>query len=259
MEWLEASKAYIEIGVLGICAILVASIAWFSFKRNHKDLDNKDKTISDKDSNIEAKFNAMLEMIQKQNQEYQEQQAKNTELLIQSIINGITNHVPSPEENTKLTKITEEINHILQTMLIETGASRASLVQYHNGGKGVNKQSFLKMSMTNEQVQLGVKPIISTFKDQFRSVLAYFVKEINDRGFCYIDDFEDLQNIDAGTYEFLRDRGVEAKYGFAIHSSEGNVIGFVCIEYNNKNNAKPDIVDKVFKDKQKVMETLLSL
>ena len=89
--------------------------------------------------------------------------------------------------------------------------------------------------------------------------MKHFVKEINDRGFCYIDDFEDLQNIDAGTYEFLRDRGVEAKYGFAIHSSEGSVIGFVCIEYNNKNNAKPDIVDKVFKDKQKVMETLLSL
>ena len=92
-------------------------------------------------------------------------------------------------------------------MLIATGASRASLVQYHNGGKGVNRQSFLKMSMTNEQVQLGVKPIISTFKDQFRSVLAYFVKEINEKGYCYIDDFEDLQSIDAGTYEFLRDRG----------------------------------------------------
>ena len=258
MEWLEASKAYLEIGVLGICAILVACIAWFSFKRYHKDLDTKDKKIDKKDSDLEAKFNVMLEMIQKQNQEYQEQQSKNTELLIQSIINGITNHAPSPEENTKLTKITEEINHILQEMLIATGASRASLIQYHNGGKGVNRQSFLKMSMTNEQVQLGVKPIISTFKDQFRSVLAYFVKEINEKGYCYIDDFEDLRSIDAGTYEFLRDRGVEAKYGFAIHNTD-NTIGFVCIEYNDKSKARPDLVDKVFKDKQKVMETLLSL
>lgn len=259
MEWLEASKAYLEIGILGLCAILVVSMAWFYFKRTQTDADKKDKKIDNKDKVIEDKYASMFELLQNQLKEYQEQQAKNMELLIQTVLNGVNHTGPTPEENHRLTKVAEEIDKQLQEMLITTDASRCSLVQYHNGGKGVNRQSFLKMSMTNEQVQLGVKPIISTFRDQFRSALSFFTKEINDTGFCYIDNFEDMQGIDTSMYEFLRDRGVEAKYGMAIHNKEGLIVGFVCIEYNKREKSRPDIVDRVFKDKQKVMETLLSL
>ena len=46
----------------------------------------------------------------------------------------------------------------------------------------------------------------------------------------------------------------------AIHDTQENsVIGFVCIEYIKKENAKPELVDKVFKEKQKILETLLNL
>lgn len=82
------------------------------------------------------------------------------------------------------------------------------------------------MSMTNEQVQLGVKPVIQDFKDQFRSVLAYFTKELSNSGKCYIKDLEELQNIDPNMYEFLKDRGLQSKFGLAIHNKEGIVIRF---------------------------------
>ncbi len=45
---------------------------------------------------------------------------------------GVTNHVPSQEENTKLTNVSTQINNHLQQILINTNASRANLVQYHN-------------------------------------------------------------------------------------------------------------------------------
>ena len=82
------------------------------------------------------------------------------------------------------------------------------------------------MSMTNEQVQLGVKPVIQDFKDQFRSVLAYFTKELSNNGKCYIKDLEELQNIDPNMYEFLKDRGLQAKFGLAIYNRDGIVIRF---------------------------------
>ena len=82
------------------------------------------------------------------------------------------------------------------------------------------------MSMTNEQVQLGVKPVIQDFKDQFRSVLSYFVKQLSDKGKCYIPDLEGIQNIDPSMYEFLKDRGLQAKFGLAIHNRDGIVIRF---------------------------------
>jgi hypothetical protein len=43
---------------------------------------------------------------------------------------------------------------MIKQMLIDTKADRAYVVQYHNGGRGINKQSFLKMSITNEEVQI---------------------------------------------------------------------------------------------------------
>lgn len=142
MEWLNVAKAYTELGILGLVGVLFIVIIYQNFKRSHSKDDEKDKRIDKKDDiyvqdkhNLENKFNEMIELIQQQNQEYQDQQAKNTELLIQSVIQGVTNHVPSPEENDKLTKISEEIDKHLQQILLQTNASRANLVQYHNRWK----------------------------------------------------------------------------------------------------------------------------
>ena len=260
MEWAELAKIYVEIGILGLCGILTVMIAYLGFKRSKEDNKNKDKRLEDNQDKLDNRFDTMLKMIQEQNQAFQEQQLKNNEMLINNIVQGVTNHVPSSEENTKLTRITEEIDKTLQQMLIYTNADRVDLVQYHNGGKGVNKQSFLKMSMTNEQVKVGVKPFMSEFKDQFRSVISYITKTLNEKGFCYIDNAEQVKEADPGTYEFLINRGIESKYCMAIHDAQENsVIAFVCIEYIKKENARPDLVDKALKEKQKVLETLLNL
>lgn len=260
MEWAELAKVYVEIGILGLCGILTVMIAYLGFKRSKEDNKNKDKRLEDNQDKLDNRFDTMLKMIQEQNQAFQEQQLKNNEMLINNIVQGVTNHVPSSEENTKLTRITEEIDKTLQQMLIYTNADRVDLVQYHNGGKGVNKQSFLKMSMTNEQVKVGVKPFMSEFKDQFRSVISYITKMLNEKGFCYIDNAEQVKEADPGTYEFLINRGIESKYCMAIHDAQENsVIAFVCIEYIKKENARPDLVDKALKEKQNVLETLLNL
>ena len=260
MNWAEIVKIYVEIGILGLCGVLTVMIAYFGFKRSQEDNKHKDKKLEKNQDKLDDRFDAMLKMIQEQNHAFQEQQLKNNEILINNIVQGVTNHVPSSEENVKLTRITEEIDKTLQQILIYTGADRVDLVQYHNGGKGVNRQSFLKMSMTNEQVKVGVKPFMSEFKDQFRSVISYITKSLNEKGYCYINDAEEVKEFDPGTYEFLLNRGIESKYCMAIHNTQENyVIGFVCIEYIEKEKARPDLVDKVFKEKQKILETLLNL
>ena len=260
MDWAELVKVYVEIGILGLCGVLTVMIGYLGFKRAQEDNKNKDNRLEKNQDKSDNRFDSMLKLIQEQNRVFQEQQLKNNEMLINSIVQGVTNHVPSSEENTKLTRITEEIDKTLQQMLIFTNADRVDLVQYHNGGKGVNKQSFLKMSMTNEQVKIGVKPFMSEFKDQFRSVISYITKSLNEKGYCYINDAEVVKTVDPGTYEFLINRGIEAKYCMAIHDTKDNfVIGFVCIEYIKKEDAKPDLVDQVFKEKQKILETLLNL
>ena len=219
MDWAELVKFYVEIGILGLCGVLTVMIAYLGFKRSRDDNKNKDKRLEKNQDKSDDRFDTMLKLIQEQNKAFQEQQLKNNELLINNIVQGVTSHVPSSEENVKLTRITEEIDKTLQQILIFTNADRVDLVQYHNGGKGVNRQSFLKMSMTNEQVKVGVKPFMSEFKDQFRSVIAYITRSLNETGYCYINDAEEMKTVDAGTYEFLLNRGIESKYCMAIDSN----------------------------------------
>lgn len=204
---------------------------------------------------MENRFDELLELIKKQNEEYQKQQ--NT--MITQIINGVTSHVPSADDNTKLTKVTEEIDLVLNQLLKETGADRVNLVQYHNGGHGINKQAFLKMSMTNEQVKFGVKAFMQESKDQFRSILAYFVKELNDNDECYISDIEDLKNIDNSMYDYMKGKGIESKFGISIRNHEGTVVAFVSAEFINKQLVDLNKVNRALKDSRKVFETLLSL
>lgn len=263
MEFAEILKSYLEIGLLGLCGCLIIYFAYINIKRTNdkdkKDNNKQNSRIDKKDAALEKRFDSMLELIQQQNQMYQDQQAKNTDILIQNIINGIVNHVPSQEENIKLTKITEEIDTTLNEILKDTEADRANLVQYHNGGKSINKQAFLKMSMTNEQVKFGVKAFMPEFKDQFRSVLSYFTKKLNDDGYCYIEDVDDLKNVDNSMYDFMKVRGVKSKFGIAIKDHNDTVIAFISIEFINKVPLDITKIDRILKDKQKVMETLLSL
>ena len=259
MEFTQALQAYMEVGFLGLCGVLVCIMFYLFVKRSHQKEDEKDNNAKTKDDVIQQGFTSMMDFMKEQFREQNKQQMDNNKLLLNAIISGVTNHVPSQEENTKLTNVSTEINNHLQQILLNTNASRTNLVQYHNGGKGINKQSFLKMSITNEQVQLGVKPFIGEFKDQFRNLLAYFVQQLDEQGYCYIEDREFLKDKDISTYEFLKDRGIEAKYGMAIRDNNGMVIGFVSVEYLDKNNADVKIIDKVFKEQQKVFETLLNL
>lgn len=279
MEFTEALKAFLEVGMLGLCAIMMIVIFWENHKRQTENDTEKNKTISDNNKFVEQKLDNMIDVIKTQNdnvittiqnqndffmktqEQHYIQQQENNRQLINAIINGVTTHVPSVEENDKLTKVSEEIDNLLQVMLIETKASRVSLVQYHNGGKGVNKQSFLKMSMTNEQVQLGVKPFITDFKDQFRSVLAYFVGKLNTDGYCYIKDAEELINVDTSMYEFMKTRGIKSKFGYAVRGPEGNVIAFLCIEFIENSAEKADInkITNCFKEHHKVFDALLNM
>lgn len=259
MEFAQALQAYMEVGFLGICGVLVVVMFYLFVKRSHQKEDEQDNKHTQKDNLIQNNFSTLTKFIQEQFKMLIDQQTENNKLLMNAIVKGVTNHVPSRDENDKLTNVNTEINNHLQQILLNTNASRANLVQYHNGGRGINKQSFLKMSITNEQVQLGVKPFISEFKDQFRNLLAYFVQQLDEKGYCYIQDSETLKDKDISTYEFLKDRGIQAKYGMAIRDNNGMVIGFVSVEYLDKNNANTQIIDKVFKEQQKVFETLLNL
>lgn len=257
MEFAEVIKAYAEVGVLGLCAVLMIILFYKSYTRNEKSEEKESKRVDHKDSIIESQLITMMNNQLEQQQKMFDNQLEQNKLMMENLVKEITTHTPSKEDNEKMLQISREVDFILQDILDECKASRVSLVQYHNGGHGMNKQSFLKMSMTNERMQIGIQPLMTEFKDQFRSVLSYFVHEIDTNGYCYIVDIEDIKTLDTGTYEFLRSRNIQAKFGMGIKNHEGMTLGFVCIEYRFKEQANLELIKNAFKTKQKALEVLL--
>lgn len=268
MEFAGIVKAYLEVGVLGLNAIMLIIMFYENHKRSHAKEDEKDKLLGDNSKSLDDKLNKVLDTIQSQNdyliknqeKHFQDIQSHNEEV-VRAVVNGVVTHVPSSDENEKLSKINNQIDGTLQAMLLATGASRVSLVQYHNGGKGVNRQSFLKMSMTNEQVQLGIVPFMTEFKDQFRSVLSYFITQLNNNGYCYIEDVEKVKDIDTSIYEFMKSRKIKSKFGYAVRNPEGSVIAFLCIEFVEGASSIVDVdkIDQCFKEYHKIFDTLLNM
>lgn len=237
MEWIEVAKTIAELGIMIVCSALVITIFWLNYKRNNNKEDKKD----DKIDNIVNK-------IQEQN-----------DMLVNEIIKGVVGHTLSNEENNMLTQVEIQINDCLKRVQQKTNASRVSLIRYHNGNKGMDGLSFLKMSMTNECVKIGIQPIMQEFQNYFRSFLPYWIHQLDEKGKCYIDDIEDIKDIDTNSYEYFKNRGVQAKYGIAVKNTEGYSIGFICIEYLDKNDVNKEQIEKCLLDKQIKIGTLLNL
>ena len=186
MEWIEVAKTIAELGIMIVCSALVVTIFWLNYKRGNNKDDKKDDKIDD-----------IMNKIQEQN-----------DMLVNQIIKGVTGHTLSSEENAVLTQVELQINDCLKRVQQKTNASRVSLVRYHNGNKGMDGLSFLKMSMTNECVKIGIQPIMQEFQNYFRSFLPYWIHQLDQTGKCYIDDIEDIKDIDTNSYEYLKTRGV---------------------------------------------------
>lgn len=258
-------SAYTELGILGLLAVIFVVLVWKSYGHKHLDdkwkqakLDKKDEILEEDKQNISAQLQNLTTMLIKQSEENLVKEREMNRELIQQIVDGVTNHSLSYTENAKLTDVNKEIDVILKDILNETNASRACLVQYHNGGKGINKQAFLKMSMTNEKTKLGAKSIMSSCKDQFRSAVGYFINEIGETGHCCIFDIEEVKNKDVGMYELMLSRDIKAKCGYGIHNREGMVIAYICVEFEDKEDAVKETIKKAFIEHYREVERLLN-
>lgn len=203
-------------------------------------------------------FILYIKMNNKRQDDYDNLQGK-YDNIIKDIIQGVSKKHLTPTESNKIGKIEKQINDIIKEILQETGASRVCIVKYHNGNKDMTGKSFLKMSMTNEVVNLGVAPMMTEFKDLFRSLLAYWCHEIEINDFCVIKDAEELKDKDITMYQYLTVRNIESKYGIALRDVDNNIVGFICIEYLNKRDFNLSKIQSVMSKDFPKIEALISL
>ena len=103
MEWAAIVKEFMEIGLLGLCGCVVIYAVLNNFKLKNQRIEKEAERVDNKENKDEDRFDKMLEAMQQQNKEYQEMMMGQFQMMSENIINGVINHVPSDEENAKIT------------------------------------------------------------------------------------------------------------------------------------------------------------
>lgn len=234
MEWMEIVKAITE---LGIMAVICGIFLWQNNKDRKNHSSESSKLFETLLQQYEQTFNKMLNSL------------------------NLGGHVLTEEEDREALQIDRAIDDYLKQMIINTKATRAFVVRYHNGGRDMAAVPFLKCSITNEITNAGVKPIMSEFQNQFRSIMAGVCDEIDRKGYSYITQTERSELIDPATIELMKDRGIREMYCRALRNSNNYIIGLIAVTFMTDNQEKPneEIIDLCLKDKSQKISALLCL
>lgn len=252
MSMTEIATLIEKIGFGLVCGAAVIYIFIDMYNRNKashtKKEDQQLQQTNEQNKQYQDMYSEMFDMLKKQNT-----------MMTEKIINEITRHTITPEENVALSLIEDQINSCLKRVLEKCNASRVGLVRFHNGGRDMNRLSFLKMSVTNEIIKPGLKPLQPEFQNMFRSFFHWWCSELNDSGHCFIKDIEEIREKDPSMYEFLKSRGINSEFGIPIQSESGCIVGYIFIEYIDKDDVKFEQVQHCLADKKIKIETLMNL
>ena len=135
------------------------------------------------------------------------------------------------EEQRANRRINEFIVKQLDCLIKESGADRAYMFSFHNGGKDVLGRGFLKMSMTEEDVGDDISPIMTKYQNMPRMLFPKLYEQLDERDAYNVEITEDIKRSDPFTYQFMMEHGAKQAMFRAIKQEDGLMIGFLGVEY----------------------------
>ena len=179
------------------------------------------------------KFNAKQQELNKHQQEANTAQENKLMEMFSTLLeinrNTAISHSKEEEEDNR--QVDEFVNAQLQKLVDENSANRACCFLYHNGGRSVVGRSFQKMSITHEKVDLNTVPTMSSLQQVPRMMFPILNQQIAEQGYYYIEDINDIKELDAVTYQAYYARGVKAVFIQGIKATNGSILGFISAEY----------------------------
>lgn len=115
-------------------------------------------------------------------------------------------------------------------------ADRILLFEFHNGQHYSNYRSALKMSVSHEVYKASLTSVRDKCSGLPIAVMPHFVTAITTEGCASCKDLEDIKGKMGSSYEFKKSLGIQSFYDVAIRDIEGNIIGFVAVQWNNTMN-----------------------
>ena len=239
MNFTEVLKAIVEnfggVGVFVVCVLIVTIVALPIVLDKKLTKNNKDLT--------DVLSTGLIDISSTITQTMAQQNVDQQNLLIK-IIDKLpdTNKEKEKHDIGQIQRldISEEINAILLSMLHKYHASRACVLEFHNGGVNIGGLPFVKYDMVYEQINTDVDVLSSKVNDLPSSNLAPIIADLKDGTtkfkVYYKKDIEDLINRSTVLYCHLKEIQVEYILYAPLYDSSNLMIGLVAIEYRANSN-----------------------
>lgn len=126
-----------------------------------------------------------------------------------------------------------KIQNMLDKLTFKIDASRAMILEMHNGNEGNGGLPFTKCTATYESLNIGAHPISHLYQSQNMSLIP-FTTYLFDHGY-WCGNTEDIVNIDRGLYYKMKSNGAEH---FAACVIEGidKPLAFLIVSFNTLPN-----------------------
>lgn len=111
-------------------------------------------------------------------------------------------------------------------------ADRILLFEFHNGQHYSSYRSALKMSVSHEVYKASLSSVREKCSGLPIAVMPHFVAAITNEGSAFCNDIEEIKGRMGSSYEFKKSLGIQSFYDVAIKDAEGNIIGFVAVQWN---------------------------
>jgi len=137
-------------------------------------------------------------------------------------------------------KCENNISQVMRVIRHDLLADRVLVIQYHNGVCSIARNSLLKMSVTHESLNRGIKSGMQTFQNIPSNYFGNWNKEIFDSRYVEIPNINaeeaDIEPEQRGAVQFLNEVGVKSMYLFPLEDSMGVTFGMGVVQYMHKNH-----------------------
>lgn len=143
-----------------------------------------------------------------------------------------------PEQNIIDMEIMDQMDCTKEIL----NADRIHVYEFHNGDHYADYRSAYRFSCSYEVTKANKPSYRIQCSGLPISIMPRFINKLTTEGVFYCDDIKKLKDTMTSTYEFKNNIGIKAFYDIVIRNKNGNVIGFVAIQWDK--NTIPNIDER---------------
>jgi len=125
-------------------------------------------------------------------------------------------------------KITPQVRKELSNLAETLNIDRALLFEFSNGNSNLVGLPFLYITATCEVIRAGSSPIAQNYQRMNTLILASFLEKLEEKGYFYTSDIEDVKEEFPTLYVLLKPDGVKSAMFYSLYGVD-DTIGFVMI------------------------------